>query len=47
MVNTCPAEPEYTLLFSNSVDLDQLASEEDLDLQCLPLCESISTTLIK
>ena len=27
LINSCPAEPEYPA-FANSVDLDQLASEE-------------------
>ena len=36
-INLGPAEPRYTLLFANSVDLDQLASLKkptDLDLHC-------------
>ena len=28
LLNPCPAEPIYTLPFANSVDPDQLASEE-------------------
>ena len=27
-LNPCPSEPRYTVLFANSVDPDQLASEE-------------------
>ena len=28
MVNTCPAEPGFILLFKNTVDPDQMASDE-------------------
>ena len=28
LINPCPAEPTYTPVFANSVDPDQLASEE-------------------
>ena len=44
-VNPCPAEPPICPAFENSIDPDQLASEEEkptnLDLHCLSFSMSI------